>query len=90
MSAQIINGKAIADAMLDNIKQRVEQRLASGKRAPALAVVLVGSDPASTIYVRNKRQACERTGIRSIAYDLPATTSESELYELIQRLNHDD
>jgi methylenetetrahydrofolate dehydrogenase (NADP+)/methenyltetrahydrofolate cyclohydrolase len=90
MSAQIINGKAIADAMLDNIKQCVEQRLASGKRAPALAVVLVGSDPASTIYVRNKRQACERTGIRSIAYDLPATTSESELYELIQRLNHDD
>lgn len=90
MSAQIISGKAIADAMLDNIKQRVEQRQAAGKRSPALAVVLVGSDPASTIYVRNKRLACERTGIRSIAYDLPATTTQAELYELIERLNRDD
>lgn len=90
MSAQIINGKAIAEAMLDNIRQRVAERVTQGKRAPALAVVLVGNDPASSIYVRNKRQACERTGIRSIAYDLPAKTSQAELFALIERLNDDD
>lgn len=90
MSAQIINGKAIADAMLGEIKTRVEQRLAAGKRSPALAVVLIGADPASAIYVRNKRLACDKVGIRSVAYNLPATTSEAELLELIDQLNEDD
>lgn len=90
MSAQIINGKAIADAMLNNIKQRVDQRLADGRRAPALAVILVGADPASAIYVRNKRLACEKVGIRSVAYDLPATTTAQELDHLIEQLNRDE
>jgi len=59
MSAQIINGKAIAEEMLNSIKARIDQRLSNGKRAPALAVILIGGDPASSIYLRNKRLACE-------------------------------
>ncbi len=58
MSAQIINGKAIAQDLLENIKSRIEERIADGKRAPCLAVILIGEDPASAIYVRNKRLAC--------------------------------
>ena len=90
MSAQIINGKAIAEEMLDQIKSRINQRLNSGKRAPSLAVILVGADPASSIYVRNKRLACEKVGINSIAYDLASDIKESELFALIQKLNQDE
>jgi methylenetetrahydrofolate dehydrogenase (NADP+)/methenyltetrahydrofolate cyclohydrolase len=90
MPAKIINGKAIAETMLSDIKTRVDYRIKSGKRAPALAVILVGADPASGIYVRNKRLACEKVGVRSVAYDLPPTTSESELLSLIQQLNQDN
>ncbi|OAM51855.1 bifunctional methylenetetrahydrofolate dehydrogenase/methenyltetrahydrofolate cyclohydrolase [Methylovorus sp. MM2] len=90
MSAQIINGKAIAESTLNDVQTRVNARIASGKRAPALAVVLLGADPASAIYVRNKRLACEKVGIKSIAYELPASTSEVELLELIEKLNTDD
>lgn len=90
MSAQIINGKAIAEEMLEGIKSRIDERSRTGKRAPALAVILVGGDPASSIYVRNKRLACERVGIKSIAYDLASDINESELFALIQKLNEDD
>jgi methylenetetrahydrofolate dehydrogenase (NADP+)/methenyltetrahydrofolate cyclohydrolase len=90
MSAQIISGKAIAEDMLNSIKSRIDQRLSAGKRAPSLAVILVGGDPASSIYVRNKRLAGEKVGIKSIAYDLAADTQESELFALIQKLNDDD
>ena len=90
MSAQIINGKAIAEEMLDQIKSRINLRLNSGKRAPSLAVILVGADPASSIYVRNKRLACEKVGINSIAYDLASDIKESELFALIQKLNQDE
>ena len=90
MSAQIINGKAIAETMLEAIKMRVGQRLSCGKRAPALAVVLVGADPASAIYVHNKRLACDKVGIRSVAHGLSATTTEAELLTLISQLNADD
>lgn len=90
MSAQIINGKAIADTMLAEIKRRVDERLSAGKRAPALAVILIGDDPASSIYVRNKRLAGDKVGIRSITYNLPSTTSEAELMELVGKLNADD
>jgi len=90
MSAQIINGKAIADAMLDEMKTRVEARVAQGKRAPTLAVILVGADPASHIYVRNKRLACEKVGIRSLAYDLPSSITQAELMVLIEQLNNDN
>ena len=90
MSAQIINGKAIAEKMLSSIQSRINDRLIHGKRAPSLAVILVGGDPASSIYVRNKRLACEKVGIHSIAYDLPSDIKESELLTLIQKLNDDD
>ncbi len=90
MSAQIINGKAIAESTLDEIKSRIEVRVAAGLRAPALAVILVGADPASAIYVRNKRLACEKVGIRSVAHELPATTTEAELLTLIDSLNADN
>jgi methylenetetrahydrofolate dehydrogenase (NADP+)/methenyltetrahydrofolate cyclohydrolase len=90
MSAQIISGKAIAEDMLNSIKSRINERLGAGKRAPSLAVILVGADPASSIYVRNKRLACEKVGIHSIAYDLSPDIKEAELFALIQKLNEDD
>jgi len=89
MSARIIDGKAIAADIRKQIRQRVDARLAGGARQPGLAVVLVGSDPASEIYVRNKRNACEEAGLLSRAYDLPATTSQQELLSLIDKLNDD-
>lgn len=90
MTAQIISGKAIAENLLNSIKERIDLRLQANKRAPGLAVILIGGDPASSIYVRNKRLACEKVGIRSVAYDLPATTTETELLTLITQLNNDD
>ena len=69
--------------------EQVKQRLAAGKRAPGLAVVLVGENPASQIYVASKRRACDEVGFLSRSYDLPATTSEAELLALIDRLNAD-
>jgi methylenetetrahydrofolate dehydrogenase (NADP+) / methenyltetrahydrofolate cyclohydrolase len=90
MSAQIISGKAIAEDMLNSIKSRIDQLVSAGKRAPSLAVILVGADPASSIYVRNKRLACEKVGIHSIAYDLSPDIKEAELFALIQKLNDDD
>ncbi|MSP86390.1 MAG: bifunctional methylenetetrahydrofolate dehydrogenase/methenyltetrahydrofolate cyclohydrolase FolD [Methylotenera sp.] len=90
MTAQIIDGKAIAATLLNSIQSRINTRLKANKRAPSLAVVLVGADPASAIYVRNKRLACEKVGIRSIAYDLPASTTETELLDLIRQLNQDE
>ncbi|MDT7848701.1 bifunctional methylenetetrahydrofolate dehydrogenase/methenyltetrahydrofolate cyclohydrolase FolD [Methylophilus sp. VKM B-3414] len=89
MSAQIIDGKQIANQLLEEIKSKIDQRLADGKRAPCLAVVLVGDDPASAIYVRNKRLACEKVGIVSIAHNLPANTTQEALFALIQTLNAD-
>jgi methylenetetrahydrofolate dehydrogenase (NADP+) / methenyltetrahydrofolate cyclohydrolase len=90
MTAQIISGKAIAENLLNSIKDRIDVRLQASKRTPGLAVILIGGDPASSIYVRNKRLACEKVGIRSVAYDLPATTTEAELLALIQQLNNDE
>lgn len=90
MTAHIIHGKTIAENLLQDIKQRVDTRSSSGKRPPCLAVILVGADPASAIYVRNKRLACDKVGIRSIAYDLPANTTEAELMALVDKLNADN
>ena len=87
MSAQIIDGKTIAAELRQEIKARVEQRLANGQRAPGLAVVLVGSDSASQVYVGSKRRACEEVGFLSKSYDLPADTSEDTLLKLIDELN---
>jgi len=89
MSAQIIDGKAFAAQLLQQTKKRVDARIASGKRLPGLAVILVGNDPASKVYVRNKRKACEEAGVLSFAYDLPDTTSHDKLLKLIDELNDD-
>lgn len=89
MTAQIIDGKAIAEDLLSSIKTKIDARISSGKRTPCLAVILVGADPASAIYVRNKRRACDKVGIRSIAHDLPASTSEADLFALIDSINND-
>ncbi len=87
MTAQLIDGKALAKKILTEIRGAVSDRLQQGQRAPSLAVILVGEDSASHIYVRNKRQACKETGIQSVYHPLPATVSEEELRELIQQLN---
>ena len=89
MTARILDGKRIADELLDSVAARVRARAAAGKRVPGLAVVLVGEDPASSVYVRNKRKACARVGFRSLDFDLPETTTEAELTTLVDRLNAD-
>ncbi|NEG61503.1 bifunctional methylenetetrahydrofolate dehydrogenase/methenyltetrahydrofolate cyclohydrolase FolD [Pantoea agglomerans] len=90
MAAKIIDGKTIAQQVRVEVAEKVKQRLAAGKRSPGLAVVLVGENPASQIYVASKRRACEEVGFHSRSYDLPATTREAELLELIDALNQDD
>lgn len=90
MTAQILDGKAISANLLDGLRQRIAQRTANGLRVPCLAVVLVGGDPASTIYVRKKRETCESLGMRSLAHNLPADTQEETLITLIDSLNQDD
>ena len=87
MSARIIDGKAISAELRQSIKQRVERRKEQGLRPPGLAVVLVGSNPASQVYVGSKRRACEEVGFLSLAYDLPADTSQDTLLSLIDELN---
>ncbi|AAM84688.1 bifunctional methylenetetrahydrofolate dehydrogenase/methenyltetrahydrofolate cyclohydrolase [Yersinia pestis] len=89
MSAKIIDGKTIAQQVRNEVAAVVQQRLAAGKRAPGLAVVLVGENPASQIYVASKRKACEEVGFVSRSYDLPMATSEAELLALIDSLNED-
>jgi methylenetetrahydrofolate dehydrogenase (NADP+) / methenyltetrahydrofolate cyclohydrolase len=89
VTAQIIDGRQVAAELQRELRARVENRLAAGRRRPGLAVVMVGEDPASTIYVRNKRKACEDAGIRSVAYDLPADTGQEALDALIAGLNED-
>jgi len=89
MSAKILDGKRIADDLLDALKGQVDARVAEGKARPGLAVVLVGSDPASQSYVRNKRRAADKVGIQAFDHDLPAGTTESELLVLIDALNAD-
>lgn len=89
MSAQLLSGTTVSAKVRADIAARVKTRLAAGHRAPGLAVVLVGSDPASQIYVQNKRKACAEVGFISTAYDLPATTTQEKLLELIDTLNAD-
>lgn len=89
MSARLLDGKGIADRLLDDLAARVDARLTAGHARPGLAVVLVGDDPASAVYVRNKRRACLKVGIEAHDFDLPAGTSDAELIALIERLNAD-
>jgi len=89
LSARILDGKRIAEALLDELKIHVNARIVAGLVPPGLAVVLVGEDPASQSYVRNKRRAAAKVGIRAFDYDLPAGTGEAELLALIDQLNAD-
>ena len=90
MTASLINGKDIAQQVRSLVKNKVEKRVENGLRVPGLAVILVGSDPASEVYVGSKRRACEEVGFISKSYDLGATTSEEELLTLIDKLNMDN
>ncbi len=89
MSAKIIDGKAIAQSVRHEVAAKVQQRIAAGLRAPGLAVVLVGEDPASQVYVGSKRRACEEVGFISRSYDLPVETNQQALLDLIDELNQD-
>jgi len=90
MSAQRIDGNAVSKQLKENVAQQIAKRVEAGKRAPGLAVILVGSDAASQVYVGKKRQACEAIGIKSVAHDLPSETDEQTLLSLIDDLNGDD
>ncbi|HIF9247579.1 TPA: bifunctional methylenetetrahydrofolate dehydrogenase/methenyltetrahydrofolate cyclohydrolase FolD [Photobacterium damselae] len=89
MTAQIIDGKLISQTVRQEVAARVAARTQAGLRAPGLAVILVGQDPASQVYVNSKRKACEEVGFVSKSFDLPITTTESELLNLIAELNND-
>lgn len=89
MSAKMIDGKLVAQTIRSQVAARVKERVLHGKRAPGLAVILVGSDPASQVYVGSKRRACEEVGFVSRSYDLSADATQEELLDLIDRLNND-
>ena len=90
MSAQIIDGKAIAAELKQHLKLATDNRVAAGHRKPGLAVILIGSNPASQVYVGSKRRSCEEIGFNSISHDLAETTTEKELLSLITTLNNDN
>ncbi len=89
MTARIIDGKKFAETFRREVRVRTDDLMRRGLRRPGLAVVMVGDNPASAVYVRNKRRACEETGIVSVAHDLPAATTEADLLALIECLNTD-
>src|SRR5438046_1498555 len=88
MPAQLIDGKSLATEIRAEIATLITEHKQQGFRQPGLAVILVGDDPASAIYVRNKRQACEEVGIESIHHHLPSDIHENELIKIIQDLNN--
>jgi len=88
MTAKILDGKSIASQLRQDIKATIERRVADGLRPPGLAVILVGNDAASQIYVNSKRKACDEVGIYSIAHDLSSSTTQQQLHDLIDELNH--
>ena len=89
MTARLIDGKAIAAEVREIVKTQVAERVAAGHRPPGLAVVLVGENPASQVYVRNKRNACDQVGFVSVSHDLPVETTQEHLLNLIDELNAD-
>jgi methylenetetrahydrofolate dehydrogenase (NADP+) / methenyltetrahydrofolate cyclohydrolase len=89
MTAKIIDGKAIAQEIRNKLKAEIKHRYCARYPVPGLAVVLVGQDPASQVYVKNKRNACQECGMKSIAHDLPNDISEKALLSLITQLNND-
>ena len=90
MSAQIISGTALAKSIKNDLHQKIQTIIDQGYRSPGLAVILVGENPASQIYVGNKRKSCLEVGIQSKSYNLSDTTSEQQLLSLIDELNQDD
>ena len=90
MTAQNIDGKLISQTVRSEVAARVKSRTEAGLRAPGLAVILVGEDPASQVYVGSKRKACDEVGFISKSFDLPATASEQELLDLVDQLNKDN
>lgn len=90
MSASLMDGRGLASLRREELKHRITLHHAQGLRSPGLAVVLIGQDPASSIYVNNKRKACEEVGICSYSYDLPDNTSQKDLLDLIDTLNTSD
>lgn len=89
MTAKILDGKAAAERLHSRIQEQVQQRLGRGLRRPGLAVILVGDDPASSVYVGKKRKLCEQVGFISRGHDLGSGTSQTELLALIDELNAD-
>lgn len=89
MAAERIDGKQVAAEVRAEVRKGVEERRAQGKRPPGIAVILIGDDPASHVYVSHKRRACDDVGIMSRSYDLPASTTQFELLEIVDQLNHD-
>lgn len=89
MSAEILSGTVLSKKIKIELAEQIQHYLSEGKRAPGLAVILVGSDPASKIYVENKRKTCDELGIYSQSFDLPSDTLEDELLALIDNLNED-
>lgn len=87
--AQVISGTELSKTIKSQVAQKIETYTQQGKRSPGLAVILVGADPASQVYVGSKRKSCAEIGIQSKSYDLPETTQESELLALIDELNAD-
>ena len=88
--AKIIDGKAISASIREEIKAEVSERVANGLSRPGLAVIIVGEDPASQVYVRNKKKGCEEVGFYSEVYELPADTKQEELNALVDKLNADE
>ncbi|MFM9077787.1 MAG: bifunctional 5,10-methylenetetrahydrofolate dehydrogenase/5,10-methenyltetrahydrofolate cyclohydrolase, partial [Solirubrobacterales bacterium] len=88
--ARILDGKAIAEAVRSDVAAEVGELSAAIGRAPALATVLVGDDPASEVYVSNKHRACEEVGIESVHRAVPGTAGQSELEDIVAELNGDD
>ena len=89
MPAKRLDGKALAQTMRAEVAARVAARAAAGRRPPGLAAVLVGDNPASKVYVRNKRKACEQAGLESWLHELPAQATQAQLLDLVNRLNRD-
>ena len=89
MTAKIIDGKATAEGIRGEVKEAIDKRKTEGKSIPGLATVLVGENPASKVYVRNKQKACAEVGIKSYGYDLPGDASQEEVEALVSKLNAD-
>lgn len=89
MAAQLIDGKKISQQRIEAVAQAVKARQEKGLHTPCLAVVLVGDDPASAVYVRNKKLACQKSGIESRSYELPSETTQDDLLKLVEELNGD-